>query len=137
MFNYHRRDVAVIPHQAIILSNMNQQDVRIVEWVTCIGGVWPGRVMFQVDTRQAALRWCKQLELIFLIILRTLVENEVQIEPGNLFRGYLAHIIGQVEGWSTPAIALGASGLDRQIPVMLNARQRIEVAAMDMPGQNV
>src|SRR5437763_5905109 len=102
-----------------------------------VHGVGTWRVVLKVDLRELPLRGAQDLILILEVVLGRLIDDEVQIQIPHLMGGDLAHVRGQVEGGPAPAIAYGAPRLDGQIPVVVDAGQRIEVAALDVPDQDL
>src|SRR5437764_5983452 len=102
-----------------------------------VHGVGPWRVVLKIDRREPALRGTQELILILEVVLWRLVDDEVQVQIPHLLGGDLAHVSGQVERGPAPAVALWSTRLDGQVPVVVDAGQRIEVAAVDVPDQDL
>src|SRR6266705_4105176 len=101
-----------------------------------IDSMWFWGVVLQVNFRQLTLLFAQDLELVLEVVLRRLIDNEIQFQVSYLLCWHLAHIIGQIKGRTTPAVAFRTTGLDWQIPVCINTSQGIEVATMNMPDEN-
>src|SRR5260221_3415847 len=137
MFDDHGARPAIVPHQPVVVADMNQQHSRIIDRMAGIDSAGFGRVVFQVDPGQPALLGTQDLELVLEVVLWRLVDDEVQFQIAYLFSGYFAHITVQVEGWAATAVAFGATRFDWQVPVMVDASKGIQIAAVDWPGGNV
>ena len=137
VLNDHSRDAPVIPHQAVVVRHMDQQYIGVIDGVTSIDGVWLRGVMFEVNFRKQALFIVQNLELVLEVILRGLVDDEIKLQVPNAFRRHLSHIRGEIEGAASPSVALRAARFDREVPVGLDARQCVQVAAMNMPDQDL
>ena len=72
VLNYLAGSPVVVPHQVIKMGAVDQQNFRVVHPVFGVGRHLAGRVVFQVDTRQAALGLAKKAVLVLLVILASL-----------------------------------------------------------------
>src|SRR5260370_1005566 len=124
------------PNQAIVMGIMNQEHIRIINWVARIDSAGLRRIVLQVDLGQPALLSAQDLKLILEVVLWRLVDNEIQFQITHLLCRHLAHIIGQLEGRATTAIPLWTARFGRQVPVMLDTSKGIQITTMDVPGEN-
>src|SRR5690349_853795 len=100
-----------------------------------VDGVGLRRVVFQIDGWQSALAVREDLRSILEIVLWRLIDNQVEVKMTYLIRGNLAHVGRQVERPATATVALWLTRANGEIPVVLDARQRIQVTPMDVPDQ--
>ena len=133
----HGRDRAVVPHEPVVVGDVDEQNRRIGEGMPCCRGLRLRRVVLQVDRRQVPLVRAEDVVRVLAQIARRLVDDEIEIEVADTPGRHLVDVIGEVERGAPAAVPLGPAWFDRQVPIVIQPRQRVEVAAVDMPDQNV
>src|SRR5947209_3750341 len=102
--------------------------------MACVDRVGTRYVVLEIESRKLELRIAESFVLIAIEVGGRLEDNEVEIERANTLVRNLVH-----PGRARPATSAVAAGavLDRQIPVMLDTRDRVQIAPVDVPDKNL
>src|SRR6266516_1611943 len=74
--------------------------------------------------------------LILVIIALRLEQDEIKVEPTDISSRNFTQILMSIKGRATSTIAFRTPWLYRNVPIMWNVRKRIEIATVNMPGQD-
>jgi hypothetical protein len=97
---------AAVPHQFIEMGHMHQQHVRVVHQMLCIGRIFAGRIVLQVQSRQVSLLIGQDLELVLTIILTRLKQDAIQLQILHLPGRDFMHIVRPGKTSRSPAVTL-------------------------------
>jgi hypothetical protein len=130
------RRPAGVPHERIERGAVDEQDIRIVDRVARVGRVDPGRIVLEEDPWSALLLGREDLPLVLGPVLLVLVEHEVDVEVADGLRRDLADRLGPGGVVRTAAVARWPTRLHRHDDVVPDMAERLDVAAVDVPGQD-
>jgi hypothetical protein len=118
------------------MSDMHQEHGWVVNYVSGVGRVLLGRIMLQINSWQAHLRFRENLILVHLIISSGLVQDAVNVQASNSFSRDFVNIVAPAEIPPTSTITFRSVHLEGQINLMGNMAEVVEIAAVDVPRQN-
>ncbi len=137
MLDHAGRAVTVVPHQPVERCHVDEEPRLVGEGVPRVDGVGARDVVLQIDGGEPLLLWAEQFRHVLAQVLRGLQHDDVEIELADLFGRHLMHGVRQIERRAAAAVPLRTARLDRQEPVVVDARERVEVAAVDVPDENL
>src|SRR5918995_4982250 len=130
-----RRRRAAVPHQGVERGDVDEQDVRILDRVPRVGRVLTRGVMLDIEPRQAALLRAQELVLVDLPMLPVLEQDGINLEVADFRHGHLDDGV-LIPLRPATGIATGRVALDRDVEAMAGPCQRVEIASVDVPGQD-
>ncbi|MCY1007105.1 hypothetical protein OV079_16390 [Nannocystis pusilla] len=125
-----------VPHQGVERGDVDEQDVGVVDGVAGVGRRLARRIVLEVDARQAALGGAEDLELIALVVAARLEQDDVEWLLGDGFDRDLVDVGAPGEAAAAPAVALGTTWLYGQVELVRGLGEVVEVAAVNVPGQD-
>src|SRR5689334_2687427 len=119
------------------MGDMYQQYLWIINRVACIAGMRLRRIVFQVNHGQTKLIFVQYFVTVLKVVFGCLADHKVKVKLAHQFGWNFTHIVRHIEGRPLAAISFGMSGLDGQVPVMLDASKGIQIAAVNMPDEDI
>src|SRR5204863_342295 len=101
-----------------------------------LGRILPGRIMLQIDPRQAALFRRKDLGLIDFVVFAGLKQDAIEIFIANLFDGNVMNVRAKGKCRAAAAVTFAHFWRHGQIEFGPSMRQIEQVIAVNVPGQN-
>jgi hypothetical protein len=95
-----------------------------------------GRVVFQVDAGQPLLSGREDFVLVLQVVLARLKEDAVEVQLAHLLGRHLMDVVGPRVAGGASEVAVGPAGLDRQVELLAGMGQVVEIAPVDVPGQD-
>src|SRR4051794_31535619 len=106
---------------------MDEQPGRVGEGMPHVDGIRTRNVVLQVEQRQLMPAVAQELREVFVQIPGGLEDDDVEgMVPYPISRN-LMKVGWQVKRCAAAAIALGTARFDGQIPIVLDAGERIEI----------
>jgi hypothetical protein len=118
------------------MRDMNQQDLRLVDWMARVGRRLPRWVVLKIHARQGPLNVSQDLMLVDLVILPGLEENTIELKPRNLLSRDFVKVLRPREGAAPAPVTLRPPLFYRNIEVVVAVSQVVQVIPVDMPGEN-
>ncbi len=124
---------AAVPHETVEVGNVDEEHVRVIDYVLRVRRVAAGRVVLNIDTRAHPLVLAQYIVLVFQVILSGLENDAVQVEVLHVLGRYFRDVVRPVKAFRAAAVALRPARFDGHEELVLRMYQIKEIASVDMP----
>jgi hypothetical protein len=115
---------------------VDEKDVGIVNGVEGVGRMLARGILFQVDPGEILLLPGEDFVPVLEIVADRLEEDAVQREIPDVFDGDFVDVSRPREIPRTPRVPVRPSRFDREIELVGDMGEVVEIMAVDVPGQN-
>ena len=119
------------------MRDVDEERLWVIHWVALVDRMLARRVVLDVEPRQAKLVRREEPGALLEPLVVGLAQHCVELETGHVLGRDFVEVLGPRKPAGRQADVAGrASLLDRDEQVVWDAREVVEVAPVDVPGEN-